>query len=101
MGEQMQFHVAVVNTGSEPLLVSLRDTLCDPLTLTPTPPQLLNPGDVVTYFCTHLFVTAPPSRHVVNVAVVSATSGLGAALAPVRGATTTIVSWPAYVAATP
>ncbi|MDE3107591.1 MAG: hypothetical protein KGJ42_05495 [Acidobacteriota bacterium] len=101
VGEQMQFHVAVVNTGSEPLLVSLRDALCDPLTLTPTPPQLLNPGDVVTYFCSHLFVTAPPSRHVVNVAVVSATSGLGAPLAPVRGVTTTVVTWPAYVAATP
>jgi len=93
-GEQVQFNVNVVNTGDVALSVVLSDVSCDTLTTSPSNPQTLNPGEVVTFYCSHVVFTAPPNHRVLNVASVSATTQ-GANVGPVTSTTTTLVYWPA------
>jgi len=93
-GEQVQFNINVVNTGNVTLEIVLSDVNCDSLTTSPSNPQTLNPGEVLTFYCSHVVFSAPTNHRVLNVASVSATTPQGASVGPVASTTTTLVYWP-------
>ena len=93
-GEQIQFNVNVVNTGNVTLNVVLSDVSCDAMTTSPSNPQTLNPGEVLTFYCSHVVFSAPTNHRVLNVASVSATSTQGTSVGPVTSTTLTLVYWP-------
>jgi len=93
-GEQVQFNINVVNTGNVTLDVVLSDVNCDSLTTSPSNPQTLNPGEVLTFYCSHVVFTAPTNHRVLNVASVGATTTQRASVGAVVSTTTTLVYWP-------
>lgn len=93
-GEQIQFDINVVNVGNATLNVVLSDANCDSLTTSPSSPQTLSPGQVLTFFCSHVFYIAPVNHRIHSVASVSATTLQGVSVSPVTSTTTAFVFWP-------
>jgi uncharacterized repeat protein (TIGR01451 family) len=82
VGQTIDYHMVVTNTGGVALTVTLLDPRCDPGTLQAVGSTTLAPGAVVAYICSHRLL-ATDRIPFVNTATATAVTPAGVSVGPV------------------